>query len=65
MKRRDFLAGGIALMGQQKLVHSLNALSTSGQVTRPTMPPQNLLSKPFTESFLTAHLIPIDQYHPS
>lgn len=64
MNRRHFLAGSIALFGQQELIHSLNALSIGGQDAPPATSPQNLLSTTFTESFLTAHLIPVDQYRP-
>lgn len=64
MKRRDFLAGSIALLGQQELIHSLNALAIGTQDAPRATLPLNLLSKTFTESFLSAHLIPIDQYHP-
>lgn len=64
MNRRDFLAAGIALAGEQGLLRPIGALSIAAQETPPAAPPQNLLSRTFTESFLTAHLIPVDQYRP-
>ena len=64
MNRRHFLAGSVALAGQQKLLRSMGALSIGGQGTPPATSPQNLLSTTFTESFLTGHLIPADKWHP-
>jgi len=54
----------MALLGQHELIHSLNALPIAGQDQTPATSPQNLLSATFTESFLTDHLIPVDQYRP-
>lgn len=64
MNRRDFLAGGIALAGHSRLARSMGALSIAGAPAPPESSPQNLLSRTFTESFLEAHLIPVDEYHP-
>ncbi|HEV2324802.1 MAG TPA: heparinase II/III family protein [Terracidiphilus sp.] len=64
MNRRDFLAGSIALAGQGHLARSMGALSAAGAGAAPATSPQNLLSRTFTESFLEAHLIPVDQYRP-
>lgn len=64
MNRRDFLAGSLVLAGHNQFARSMEALSISGADTLPAMSPQNLLSRTFTQSFLEAHLIPIDQYRP-
>jgi len=64
MNRRDFLAGSIALAGQQKLVHSMGTFSMAGQDAPPASSPQNLLSSTFTEEFLSKKLLTVDQWHP-
>jgi len=64
MNRRDFLAGSVALAGQQKLLRSMGPLSIAGQDAAPATSPQNLLSSTFTESFLTSKLLTVDQWHP-
>lgn len=64
VNRRDFLAGSIALAGQGRLARSIGELSVGGPDAPPRMPPQNLLSHTFTQSFLEAHLIPIGQFRP-
>lgn len=64
MNRRDFLAGSIALAGQGQVARSVGALSVAGAGASPATSPQNLLSRTFTESFLEAHLISVDQYRP-
>jgi hypothetical protein len=64
MNRRDFLAGTVALAGQQKLVRSMGPLSIAGQDAPPATSPQNLLSTTFTEQFLTSNLLTADQWHP-
>jgi hypothetical protein len=64
MNRRDFLAGSIALAGQQKMLHSMGPLSTAGQDAPPATSPQNLLSSTFTEAFLSSKLLTVDAWHP-
>ncbi len=64
MNRRIFLAGSIALAGQQKLLPSMGALTSGSEAASATMSPQNLLSRTFTKSFLTANLISANKYHP-
>ncbi len=69
MNRRNFLAGGIAIAGQHKLLHSMSALSlgtdnsSQGNVTK-IVAPHNLLSSTYTESFLTAKLVSASAWHP-
>jgi len=64
MNRRNFLFGTIALAGQQKLVRSLGTGSFGRQGSAQAMPPQNLLSKTYPESFLISKLIKAKQWHP-
>jgi len=68
MNRRDFVAGSVALAGQHKLLHSMGTLSIAGGADAagapPATSPQNLLTSTFTQSFLEAHLQPIDKYRP-
>ena len=64
MNRRHFLAGSIALAGQQKLLRSMGAMPIGGQGTPAATSPQNLLSTTFTESFLTSNLVSADKFHP-
>ena len=52
MNRRHFLAGSIALAGQQKLLRPMGALSINGQGASAATSPQDLLATTFTESFL-------------
>jgi len=64
MNRRNFLAGSMALAGQQKLLRSMGALSIAGQGAPPATSPQNLLSTTFPESLLESKLLPVDKWHP-
>jgi hypothetical protein len=64
MNRRHFLAGSIALAGQQQLLHSVSPLVLGDQAAPPATSPQNLLSTVFTESFLQANLVSADKLHP-
>jgi hypothetical protein len=64
MNRRDFLAGSVALAGQQKLLRSMGPLSIAGQDASQATSPQNLLSTTFTETFLASKLLTVDQWHP-
>lgn len=64
MNRRDFLAGSMAVAGQQGLFRSM-ALAERDVPTAPAAKsPQNLLSSTFTEAFLTRHLIATGEWHP-
>ncbi len=73
MNRRHFLAGSIALAGQQQLLRSMDALSIgrsalsgrgAGAGAAPLTLPKDLLSTTFPESFLTEHLASADKWHP-
>lgn len=64
MNRRNFLAGTVALAGQQKLLHSMGALSLGVSEARLAPAPHNLLSSTFTESFLETMLVTAGQWHP-
>lgn len=64
MNRRDFLAGSVALAGQQGLLRPMSALSIAGQDAPPATSPQNLLSSTFTEVFLSSKLLTVDEWHP-
>src|ERR1039458_7261500 len=64
MNRRNFLAGSVALAGQQKLLRSMGALTFGGQTAAPATSPQNLLSTTYPESFLESKLVPPGQWHP-
>ena len=64
MNRRDFLAGSVALAGQQRLLRSMGPLSIAGQDASQATSPQNLLSTTFTETFLASKLLTVDQWHP-
>jgi len=64
MNRRHFLAGSIALASQHKLLHSISPLAINASGTPEATSPQDLLSKTFTESFLTSSLMSVDKWHP-
>jgi hypothetical protein len=63
MNRRDFLAGGIALAGQHRLLRS-QSLSLGGQIASPGSSPQNLLGATYPETFLERRLLPPGAWHP-
>jgi len=64
MNRRNFLAGSIALAGQQKLLHSVGALSLGQPAAVQATSPQDLLSSTYTEAMLTSKLAPPGEWHP-
>ncbi|MGB6826435.1 MAG: heparinase II/III family protein [Terracidiphilus sp.] len=64
MNRRHFLAGSVALAGQQKLLHSIGALALDASAKTSLQAPHNLLGTTFTESFLESHLIGPGAWHP-
>lgn len=64
MNRRNFLAGSIALAGQQKLLRSMGPLAVAATDAPALILPQNLLSSTFTEEFLASKLLTVDQWHP-
>jgi hypothetical protein len=64
MNRRHFLAGSLALAGQQKLLHSLGNLALDAQGNAPLQAPHNLLSATYTDSFLKSHLAAPGAWHP-
>jgi hypothetical protein len=64
MNRRLFLAGSLALAGQQKLLHSLGPLALDAPAITPLQEPLDLLSTTYTESFLKSHLAAPGAWHP-
>jgi Heparinase II/III-like protein len=64
MNRRNFLAGTLALAGQQKLIPSWGAISLGQPPATPLTSPQNLLTSTFTEAFLGSNLMTVDEWHP-
>ncbi len=66
MNRRHFLQGSIALAGQKPFLslHGPFSIAAADHPTPAATSPQNLLASTFTESFLSSHLLPVDQYHP-
>jgi Heparinase II/III-like protein len=70
MNRRHFLAGSLALAGQQKLLHSLGNLAPAAQESTPPEEepvlgaPHDLLSTTYSETFLGSHLVSPGAWHP-
>ncbi len=66
MNRRNFLAGTVALAGQQQLLRNLRAFPLAAQSAGAPLAtsPQNLLSTTFPESFLSANLVAPGAWHP-
>ena len=70
MNRRHFVAGSLALAGQQKLLHALGNLALAGQESAPPQEkavleaPHDLLSATYTEVFLESHLVAPGAWHP-
>lgn len=64
MNRRDFVAGSLALVGQQELLRSMGKLPSSEQGNAPMEAPHNLLSTTYTESFLESKLIAPGAWRP-
>ncbi|MFZ0339816.1 MAG: heparinase II/III family protein [Terracidiphilus sp.] len=70
MNRRHFVAGSLAIAGQQKLLHSLGSLALAAQESAPPqeklvlVAPHDLLSTTYTEAFLETHLAAPGAWHP-
>ncbi len=64
MNRRDFVAGSLALAGQQELLRSVGKLALSAQDRAALEMPHNLLSTTYTESFLQSKLVAPGAWHP-
>ncbi len=64
MNRRDFLAGSIALAGQQKLARSMGSLHLDTQGAAHLVAPHDLLSTTYTESLLETKLAAYGAWHP-
>ena len=71
MNRRHFMAGSLALAGQQKflhsqqaLLHSLTNLALAAQKSAPLVAPHDLLSTTYTEAFLESHLVALGAWYP-
>lgn len=70
MNRRHFLAGSLALAGQQKFLHSLGKIAPTAQQSA-TPPeeahldaPRDLLTTTYSEAFLESHLVGPSAWHP-
>lgn len=64
MNRRHFLAGSMALAGQQRIFRSMEPFAIPRQDSRQAGSPQNLLSTTYPLSFLESALIPLGEWHP-
>jgi hypothetical protein len=64
MNRRRFMAGSLALAGQQKFLHSLGNLALAAQESAPLEAPHDLLSTTYSEAFLESHLAAPGAWHP-
>jgi hypothetical protein len=64
MNRRHFLAGSLALAGQQKLLHSIGNLARDASAKTPLQAPHDLLSATYSEEFLKSHLAAPGAWHP-
>lgn len=64
MNRRNFLAGSVALAGQQKLLRSMSPFSLDKGGTQPITRPHDLLSTTFPKSFLESKLVSVNEWHP-
>jgi hypothetical protein len=64
MNRRNFVAGSLAVAGQQKFLHSLGNLALAEQESAPLEAPHDLLSTTYTEAFLESHLAAPGAWHP-
>ena len=64
MNRRHFMAGSLALAGQQRFLHSLGNLAPAAQESSPLAAPHDLLSTTYTEAFLESHLAAPGAWHP-
>jgi Heparinase II/III-like protein len=64
MNRRDFLAGTIAVAGQQRLLRSMGATHFEVKDNTHLVAPHNLLSTTYTQSFLENKLAAYGAWHP-
>ena len=70
MDRRHFLAGSLALAGQQRFLHSLGKIAPAAQESSPPQEkshlaaPHDLLTTTYTEAFLKGHLVAPGAWHP-
>jgi len=68
MNRRHFLAGSLAMAGRQRLLRSLGSLAPaaeqSASTDTPPVPPHDLLSVTYTQSFLESKLAAPGAWHP-
>lgn len=64
MNRRHFLAGSLALAGQQPFLHSLGTLALAGQEDAQLAAPHDLLTTTYSEAFLESHLAAPGTWHP-
>ena len=71
MNRRHFMAGSLALAGQQRFLHSqerflhsLSNLAPTAQEGAHLEAPHDLLSATYTEAFLESHLVAPGAWHP-
>jgi len=70
MNRRHFMAGSLALAGQQKFFHSQGNLALAAQESAPPqeksllVAPHDLLTSTYTEVFLESHLVGPGAWHP-
>ena len=64
MNRRHFLAGSLALAGQQRVLRSMNGLALGAAEAAALVAPHNLLSATYSETFLSGKLIAPGAWHP-
>jgi hypothetical protein len=64
MNRRDFLAGTLAVAGQQKLLRSMGTTHFEVKDNSHLVAPHNLLSTTYTQSFLESKLAACGAWHP-
>jgi hypothetical protein len=64
MNRRHFIAGSVALAGQNELLRSMQVFSASEPGARQITTPMNLLSATYSEAFLADRLIPVKEWRP-
>jgi Heparinase II/III-like protein len=64
MNRRHFLAGSLALAGQQQLLRSMGGIALDAREAAKLVAPHDLLSTTYTESFLASKLVAPGTWHP-
>lgn len=64
MNRRHFMAGSLALAGQQRFLHSMGNLALAAQGSATLEAPRDLLSTTYTKTFLEDHLAAPGAWHP-